>query len=330
MASEEWGGAEKTFVDLANELSKKHRVTALLLKKTVYHNRFHRRVRVIETTSHSTRNNPLLIYEIFRIIRTLQPDLIHTHGGKAAQLIHRLSFFLKNNHLATKHNGRKGRIFNKLPYVSVVSRQARDSLSPRIGRQVRVIHNGIVPEECAGDLRNDLFGITAIGRLDHLKGFAILLSELKKVSFPYHLTIAGEGPEKKRLWQRAKDLGLAENVSMIGFCEHVPELMRRNHVIVISSHSEGFPQVMVEALFYGNVLISTPVGGVVEVLPEMFLAKHANLGEKLEHVHNNYEGYQEHFKLLRQRRAAEFDISVIAAQYKAFYDEIVASSLREK
>ena len=117
---------------------------------------------------------------------------------------------------------------------------------------------------------------------------------------------------------------------MIGFCEHVLELMRRNHVIVISSHSEGFPQVMVEALFYGNVLISTPVCGVVEVLPEMFLAEHANLGEKLEHVHNNYEDYQEHFKLLRQRRAAEFDISVIAAQYKAFYDEIVASSLREK
>lgn len=322
MASEQWGGAEKTCVDLANELSRRHTVTALLLRRTVYKHRFHDRVRLVETRSHPTRNNPFLLRELVRIIKDLQPDIIHTHGAKAALLIHRLSFFLRINHLATKHNGRKGRIFNKLMHVSVVSEQARGSVVMSPGKLIRVIHNGIVPGRRTTRLRNNVFGIAAIGRLDKIKGFDILLKQIQNFHFPFHLTIAGEGPEKDSLQQLISDLELTENVSLIGFSEDIPELMGNNHAVVISSHSEGFPQVMVESLFYGNVLVSTPFGGALEVLPEMFLAEQARLGEKLEHVNKNYEYYREWFRRLSASKRSEFELPAIAAQYQALYREI--------
>lgn len=324
MASAQWGGAEKTFVDLSNELSKKHIITALLLRKTNYRQRFHKNVRVIETTSHPTRNNPLLLYEMYKVIRQQRPDLVHTHGAKAALLIHRLSSFLKINHLATKHNARTGRIFNRLPFVSTVSQEAHDSVSANDCRQIRVIPNGVNPQAIEAHLRKDIFGIAAIGRLDRIKGFDILLEQLKNISFPYHLTIAGEGPEKKRLSAKIMELQLEQNVSMIGFCEHVPELIRKSHAVVIASHSEGFPQVMVEALFYGNVLISTKVGGAVELLPQMFLTDQRNLGAKLEHLYENYEEYRNNFNLLHQRRAKEYTLPVITAQYEAYYEAIMS------
>lgn len=326
MASEQWGGAEKTCVELANELSENHQVSALLLRNTLYKNRYQNKVAIFETKSHPTRNNPFLMRELFHIISNLQPDIIHTHGAKAALLIHRLSYITKINHLATKHNARKGRIFNKLPYVSVVSKQAHKSVSPKPDRLIRVIHNGISPMEVDPDPRNDIFEIAAIGRLDRVKGFDLLLKALRKLTFPYHLTIAGEGPEKKRLQQLIVDLDLGEKVSMVGFCENVPELMGRSHAVVISSHSEGFPQVMVEALFYGNVLLSTAVGGIVEVLPEMFLTNHEHYAKKLEHVYKNYDDYHERFNQLRVSRSVDFELSTIVEQYEELYQEIMLRS----
>lgn len=326
MASEGWGGAEKATVDLANELSKHHTVTALLLRGTIYKKRFHDRVRLVETRSHPTRNNPFLMLELLRIIKDLQPDIIHTHGAKAALLINRLSYFQRINHLATKHNGRKGRIFNKLNYVSAVSEEARRSVAMNPEKLIRVIHNGIVPGRKTTNLSSDIFRIAAIGRLDKIKGFELLLKQVQLLSFPFHLTIAGEGPEKKSLQQLILDLELCEKVSLVGFSEDIPEMMGSSHVVVLSSHSEGFPQVMVESLFYGNLLISTPVGGVVEVLPEMFLAEQSKLGDKLAHVHENYEEYRERFRRLSAAKRSEFELSAIAAHYQALYREILAKA----
>nr|MDJ0624263.1 glycosyltransferase [Desulfocapsaceae bacterium] len=194
----------------------------------------------------------------------------------------------------------------------------------------RVIHNGISPKEIHTKLRSNVFSIAAIGRLDRIKGFDILLEQLQELTFPYHLTIAGEGPEKRRLQQMFVDLNLDENVSMVGFYEKIPELMGRSHVIVLSSHSEGFPQVMVEALFYGNVFLSTPVGGVVEVLPELFLVNHESIAKKLKHVYENYDDYREQYNRLKNSISANFELSTVTSQYQALYKDIIEKSENDK
>jgi glycosyltransferase involved in cell wall biosynthesis len=323
MASDQYGGAEKVCIDLSNELSKTHCVTALVLRKTEFVERFLSDVKIVELQSNPTRNNPLLFLEIYKIIKAIEPDIVHTHGGKAAILMRRLRYFLSLNHLATKHNGRKGRVFNTLPYVSVVSQDAMDSIKSKRKQQIRRIYNGIDPRPQKKILNHNVFKIAAVGRLDKIKGFDILIKQLASLSFPYQLIIAGEGDERSHLERRIAKLQLHDRVQLVGFYDDIPRIMANSHLVVTASHSEGFPQVMVEALFYGNVYVSTRVGGAVEVLPPLFLTEQTDLGMKIRDVYKNYAHYSSQFERLKKKEADRFLLSRITAEYEAFYYEIV-------
>ena len=323
MASERWGGAEKVFVQLANGLSTNNEVYAFLLRGTDYAWRFSPAVNIIELKSHPTTHNPFLVLEILTILKNLRPDLVHTHAVKASLLMWRVSRFFSIKHLATKHNARKGKIFNRLSSVSTVSEDARKSVRQRKSRAVvKTIHNGIQPQMVNAEPPGSLFRITAVGRLDAIKGFDVLIDQVGGLTFPFELHIVGEGPEQHTLEAHIREHNLENRVQLCGFCEDVPQRMRSSHLVVISSLSEGFPQVMVESLFYANALISTPVGGVKEVLPDLFLADQQNLGSKIEDVFRRYAHYCSEFAKVRQERADDFLLSGILAQYENYYKEI--------
>ncbi len=74
MASQGWGGAEKVFVELCNQLSKDHAVTAILLRDTVYRNRFTPDVSICTLQSNPTRRNPFLLYELLRALQKIKPS----------------------------------------------------------------------------------------------------------------------------------------------------------------------------------------------------------------------------------------------------------------
>lgn len=326
MASERWGGAEKVFVDLSNALACAHDVVVLLLRKTDYIDRFSDNVTVIELTSHPTRRNPFLLYELYRVLKKCRPDIIHTHAVKGAELIAKANRFLGYNHIATKHNARKGKIFEKLHWVTTISSQSFHSVSPRTGGEVVVINNGITPEDVHRGDKNDVFTLFAAGRLDSIKGFDILLDQAAQLTFPWKLNIAGEGKERLNLEHKMKQLGLMENVTLLGHSEGVAQHMADADLVVISSHSEGFPQVCLEAIFYGKVLISTPVGGVIEILPERFLTDHQGLAVKIEEVHDHYPSFAEDFERLRHTVSSSYLFENIVQQYVAQYRRIVSQS----
>jgi glycosyltransferase involved in cell wall biosynthesis len=324
MASQKWGGAEKVFVDISNEMASRHQVIAILLRETEYLDKFNKDVEIIHLTSNPTTHNPFLVFELLKVSKRISPDIVHTHAVKASLLIHRVNYFSNLVHIATKHNARKGKIFNRLRYVTAVSQESRGSIKKRKNAVVRVIYNGILPQKAQGFPEKTVFQILAVGRLDAIKGFGLLIEQLQFLSFPFFLTIAGEGPERESLQKKIAALGMQNRVALLGFCENIPRLMKQSHVVVIASHSEGFPQVMVESLFYGNVLISTPVGGVNEVLPPLFLAEHRNLGKKLEEVYAGYDVFVSHFSRLKKEKAANYHLQKICQDYLEFYEDILA------
>ena len=74
--------------------------------------------------------------------------------------------------------------------------------------------------------------------------------------------------------------------------------MKNSDMVVMSSHSEGFSIVMVEALFYANLFVSTKVSGSTEVLDERFLFDGFKIAGKLNDIYMNYTSYQENYKCL--------------------------------
>jgi glycosyltransferase involved in cell wall biosynthesis len=80
--------------------------------------------------------------------------------------------------------------------------------------------------------------------------------------------IAGEGQLLEPMRRLAAELGLSTEVFFTGPCRQVPELLTASDVCVLSSVSEGFPNVIVEYMAAGRPVVSTDVGGAGEAIAE--------------------------------------------------------------
>ena len=108
--------------------------------------------------------------------------------------------------------------------------------------------------------------ICAVGFLRPNKGFDLLIKAFATVlkRYPqYHLMIGGNGPEKANLAALVEQLGLQQNVTLLGELSRlqVRELMRESELYVVSSHVETFGIVAIEALSQGTPVVATLCGG---------------------------------------------------------------------
>jgi glycosyltransferase involved in cell wall biosynthesis len=112
--------------------------------------------------------------------------------------------------------------------------------------------------------------LVAIGRLSSEKGHADLLHAFallrKKYSTPLHLVIVGDGVDRLALEQLVTQLGLKGSVSLVGLKSDVRPYYAMADVFVLPSHSEGSPNVLLEAMSAGCPTVATGVGGVPETV----------------------------------------------------------------
>ena len=97
-----------------------------------------------------------------------------------------------------------------------------------------------------------------IGRLAAQKNQILLLEAFARHARPEDtLVIAGDGPERERLVERADALGLRSRVRFVGHVDDVRGLYAEADVFVLSSHYEGAPAVILEALAAGLPIAAT-------------------------------------------------------------------------
>jgi glycosyltransferase involved in cell wall biosynthesis len=82
--------------------------------------------------------------------------------------------------------------------------------------------------------------------------------------------IAGEGPDRAPLEERARELGIADRVEFLGAQprSRVVELFRTADATILSSSWENFPHTVVEALAVGTPVLAMEAGGVGEVVQD--------------------------------------------------------------
>lgn len=107
----------------------------------------------------------------------------------------------------------------------------------------------------------------AVGNLVELKGVHITLAALAK-SDDVTLLIAGEGPEKPRLRDLARDLGVEARVRFLGNVPHAHlcDYYNAADALVHASRLEGMPNVVLESLACGTPVVATPFDSVTELL----------------------------------------------------------------
>lgn len=111
--------------------------------------------------------------------------------------------------------------------------------------------------------------VLGVGRLTPDKGYASLIKAFASASkiIAARLVILGDGDQRTYLESLVHELGISENVEIVGFVDNPFQYMKRAQVLVLASLWEGLPNVLIEALGCGCPVISTDCpGGVREIL----------------------------------------------------------------
>jgi len=320
VASEGLGRGD-VWIDLVNRLADEVDVAVVIPADSRSPERIDRRVERFEYRSKNTRWNPLLHLELYGMFRRMKPEIVHTHFAKASEIFHGMNRFLKIPHVATKHNPRKGKIFNRLDHVIAVSKGVAESVTHE---NVEIIHNGLPIVPPSREIpRGEVFTVLAVGRLEKVKAFDRLLEECAKLPFDYSLQIVGDGIERANLERLARELRIDDKVRFLGFRQDVPERMRNADVVVLCSRSEGFGMVVIESMYYARAMVSRQVGIAAEIFPEELLIEDFRIAEKLQAVHENPDSFVQRFTEFKTRYAPMFSIDRAARRHIEYYEKVL-------
>lgn len=157
--------------------------------------------------------------------------------------------------------------------VTGCSLVAIDDLVARFGLQQGrgvVVFNGIDLDEPADDTKPEIDAryIAAIGRVQRVKGFDLLVRAFARADLPRDvlLVIGGGGPELDSLRALAEDLGVGDRLVLPGWLERprVLNVQREALVGVVPSRFEAFGIAVLEFWRAGTPVVTTTHGGPPE------------------------------------------------------------------
>lgn len=289
------GGAERMVVNLCNELAREHEVVLITVLEETGENGFYagqlsENVRKINLKKHKGLSLGTL-FTIRRILRKENPDVVHCHLNtvlytlpsvlfKTRRVIHTL------HSVASATIGfRQQKRLNKWLYAServfpvALSEECATSYRTFYElQQIPVVVNGVpeasisrefdkitqrIDEVCPN---SEILRFIHVARCSEAKNQRLMLnvfSALIREGEPIQLLILGQGFEA--LEKEVNEKG-QHGIHFFGAQEHPNDFMVQSDALVLSSLWEGMPMCALEALSCGIPIVSTPAGGMVDVV----------------------------------------------------------------
>lgn len=235
--------------------------------------------------------DPGVIGRLRSAVAAARPDIVQTHAVKSHFLLYASRLWKTRPWIAFHHGytmtDAKMRLYNELDRISLrkparlvtVSRAFERQLTARgvAASRITVLHNAVDPQwaarvrsldvqECRrlAGVAESANVILAVGRLSQEKGHIDLLEAFRRVREGRPgavLMIVGDGPERTRLEQAA-----GPGVIFAGQVRDTASYYAAADVLALPSHTEGSPNVLLEAMAVNLPAAATAVGGIPEIV----------------------------------------------------------------
>lgn len=134
-----------------------------------------------------------------------------------------------------------------------------------------VIYNGVDKNTFSPINKKPANRILFVGNIKRSKGVFEALEGFVNLAekFPNHnLTFIGNGPDLPELEKKVELLSLSNRITFLGALSHseIANVLKQSHVLLLPSHAEGVPNVILEAMSCGVPSVATAVGGIPEIL----------------------------------------------------------------
>lgn len=302
MSGDLWAGAEVQAYTMIKSLNQSGDIelSAVCLNQGVLASRLKELGLTVDILDESKLSFSEIFSSLKEICRVNTPDLIHSHRLKEnvlAALIKRaglVSGLVSSVHGLPEATGIKNRIKSRalrtmettaikryFDRVLPVSKDIAGKLISIYGPAlVTEIHNAIDPEESRPvrsseevretlGLKPDQIVIGSVGRMVPVKGYdrfirtaRLIVDVIPDAKF----VLAGEGLLLEELKQLTTDLNLDDAVIFTGFRTDIADLVNCMDLFLITSHHEGIPMTVLEAMSMGKVVVSYKIGGLGEII----------------------------------------------------------------
>jgi glycosyltransferase involved in cell wall biosynthesis len=312
----------------------------------------------IESHLLASTGRPLLatVREVEGFIREIGPDVVITHGYKP-DLVGLLATRRTKVPLIAVAHGWTGATFRVRLNEAIdklLMRRARRvvAVSARQGERVKeagvrpervvVVRNAIdpsrfpAPDAATRGEMEALFPVRpahlviAAGRLSPEKGFADLVRAARLVADRrpgVGFLLVGDGPLREPLAAAIREAGLEQTFVLAGFRDDLDRLMANADLFVQSSHTEGMPNVVLEAGACAVPIVATAVGGTGEVLEDgrgghlVPPRKPEDLAARILDLLADPVAARKMGAEARRRVVAEFTFAAKAAAYRRMFEE---------
>lgn len=105
-----------------------------------------------------------------------------------------------------------------------------------------------------------------VSRLVPQKAVDDLLAAFARCAADSHLVVAGDGPLRREIEDQAEALGVANRCHLLGSRDDIPAVLAALDIFVLSSHWEGEPIALLEALAAGLAVVATATSGSRAIL----------------------------------------------------------------
>ena len=218
-----------------------------------------------------SRYSPLNTYKLIKFLNQNNVSILHCHGAKASTIGKGVKIFSNIKVVSTIHGHKKNNnAFTNLDAVIGVNKLLIENIP-----KGTYIPNWFNPSH-AGERSSRTGPIIAIGRLEPVKGFNQLIKSW--INIQEDLEIIGSGPEEQNLHQLIHNLNLSDRIKIVTNCDYssIEEKYKTTSGLIVSSHREGGPRVVLEAINHEIPVLGSKVGIIPDLIPSECLSEPGN------------------------------------------------------